>query len=346
LILDKVNLKGETMPGLRKRGEEIRGFVLQNVTQNKNIAALTSERFGITLPAVYKHIDRLVSENLIAKQSGRFALQSTRYKYIYRNGPSLSEDSIWEKDIKKHFSSLSENIRRNWIYGFLEICNNAIEHSQGEKIRVVIDENRVFTAMAISDDGIGIFKNIKTKFKLPDEKDALLELAKGKRTTDKTQHSGQGIFFASKVFDDFMIISGEIIFGSNPGKSNQAKMNKPKSSTLVYMRLANNSNRQLKTVFDEFSTEIPGDFDKTVVPVRLANSDDLMSRSQARRILSGLELFKEVILDFKDIVYIGQAFADEIFRVFSNMNPNTSIKAQNANTEVKNMINRAKNTKL
>jgi len=80
--------------------------------------------------------------------------------------------------------------------------------------------------------------------------------------------------------------------------------------------------------------------------MRLANSDDLMSRSQARRILSRLELFKEVILDFTDIKYIGQAFADEIFRVFPNMNPNTAISAQNANIEVQNMINRAKNTKL
>jgi len=75
-------------------------------------------------------------------------------------------------------------------------------------------------------------------------------------------------------------------------------------------------------------------------------SNDLVSRSQARHILSGLELFKEVILDFKDIKYIGQAFADEIFRVFTNMNPYTSITAQNANEEVRNMINRAINTKL
>jgi len=331
------------MPGLRKRGEEIRGFILQNATQNKNIAALTAERFGITLPAVYKHIDRLVSENLLTKQSGQFALQSARHKYFYKNDGSLLEDSIWEKDIKKHFSDLSENIRRNWTYGFLVICNNAIEHSQGEKIRVVIDENRVFTAMAISDDGIGIFKNIKEKLNLPEEKDALLELAKGKRTTDKTRHSGQGIFFTSKVFDDFMIVSDGIIFGSNPKINNLIRS---KTSTLVYMRLANNSNKQLREVFNEFSTEIPGDFDKTVVPVRLANSDDLMSRSQARRILSGLELFKEVILDFNGIEYIGQAFADEIFRVFSNMNKNTAITIQNANTEVQNMANRAKNTKL
>jgi hypothetical protein len=228
----------------------------------------------------------------------------------------------------------------------LEICNNAIEHSQGEKIRVAIDENRVSTAITISDDGIGIFRNIKTKFKLPEEKDALLELAKGKRTTEHTRHSGQGIFFVSKIIDVFMIVSGEIIFFFYSEKSNTAKMNRQKFSTLVYMHLSNNSNRQLKSVFDEFSTEIPGDFDKTVVPVRLVNSDDLMSRSQARRILSGLELFKEVILDFRDIEYIGQAFADEIFRVFPNMNPNTAIKAQNANKEVQNMINRAKNTKL
>jgi len=331
------------MPGLRKRGEEIRGFILQNVTQNKNIAALTAERFGITLPAVYKHIDRLVSENLLTKQSGQFTLQSARHKYLYKNDGSLLEDSIWEKDIKKHFSGLSENIKRNWTYGFLEICNNAIEHSQGKKIRVVIDENRVFTAMAISDDGIGIFKNIKAKLNLPEEKDARLELAKGKRTTDKTRHSGQGIFFASKVFDDFMIVSNGIIFGSNLKISNLIRS---KTSTLVYMRLANNSNKQLRDVFDEFSTEIPGDFDKTVVPVCLANSDDLMSRSQARRILSGLELFKEVILDFNGIEYIGQAFADEIFRVFSNMNKNTAITIQNANTAVQNMANRAKNTKL
>jgi len=331
------------MPGVRKRGEEIRDFITLNITENKNIAALTAQKFGISLPAVYKHIDRLVAENLIIKKSGRFVLQSVRHVYVYRNDKSLSEDSIWEKDIKKHFTGIPEDVRRIWIYGFLEICNNAIEHSKGKKIRVIIEENKVFTTMSISDDGIGIFKNIKTKFKLPDEKDALLELAKGKRTTEKTRHSGQGIFFVSKAFDDFMIVSNGINFGSCAEKPNFSKL---KFSTLVYMRLANNSNRKLKAVFDEFSTEIPGDFDKTVVPIRLANSDDLMSRSQARRILSGLELFKEVILDFSDIEYIGQAFADEIFRVFLSMNPHTSIIAQNTNPEVQAMINRAQKTIL
>jgi hypothetical protein len=42
------------MPGVRKRGEEIRDFILSNITESKNIAVLTAERFGISLPAVYK----------------------------------------------------------------------------------------------------------------------------------------------------------------------------------------------------------------------------------------------------------------------------------------------------
>ncbi|MDR0315731.1 MAG: DUF4325 domain-containing protein [Treponema sp.] len=227
----------------------------------------------------------------------------------------------------------------------MEIFNNAIEHSKGKKIHVVINENRIFTAISIADDGIGIFKNIKTKFRLADEKDALLELAKGKQTTDSARHSGQGIFFTSKVFDDFMIISNRITFNPNPQKDNKPITERQKYSTYVYMRLTNNSNKKLKDIFDKFSTEIPGSFDKTIVPVYMANSSDLVSRSQARRILRGLELFNEVILDFMNIEYIGQAFADEIFRVYKNMYPNIVITAQNANTEVQYMINRAINTK-
>jgi len=337
------------MPGVRRQGEKVRNFILKNITGNKNIAALTARKFNISAQAVYKHIDRLAANNLITKKSGEFIVRSRRHIYIYRNDSPLSEDAVWEADIKKHFAGLPDNVRRIWTYGFLEMFNNAIEHSQGKEIRVFIDENSIFINMIIADNGIGIFKNIKTKLKLLEEKDALFELTKGKRTTDKARHSGQGIFFVSKVFDDFLIASGGIIFSSSPGKDspkNPVKTGKNTFSTSVQMSILNDSKKHLKTVFDKFSTETPGDFDKTVVPVCLASSDDLISRSQARRVLSGLELFKEVTLDFKDVTYIGQAFADEIFRVFPNMNPNTSITAQNANTEIQNMINRAKNTLL
>jgi len=337
------------MPGVRRHGEKVRDFILRNITDNKNIAAMTARKFNISTQAVYKHIDRLEANNLIIKKSGCFIVKSERSAYVYKNSGPLSEDTVWETEIKKHFAGIPDNVRRIWTYGFLEIFNNAIEHSQGKEIRVIIEENSVFKTMIIADNGIGIFKNIKTKLKLSEEKDALFELTKGKRTTDKTRHSGQGIFFVSKVFDDFLIASGGIIFSSPPRKDgweNRVKTGGKTFSTSVRMRIINDSKKNLKNVFDKFSTEIPGDFDRTIVPVCLASSDDLISRSQARRVLSGLELFKEVILDFKDVTYVGQAFADEIFRVFPNMNPHTSITTQNANTEIQNMINRAKNTAL
>ena len=140
------------MPGVRKRGEEIRDFILKNITENSNIAALTSEQFKISLPAVYKHIDRLVSGNQIIKKNGRYALQSKQHKYIYKIEKTLSEDAVWENDIKKHFASIPKNVRNIWTYGFLEIFNNAIDHSKGKKITVVINENRIFTTLSISDD--------------------------------------------------------------------------------------------------------------------------------------------------------------------------------------------------
>jgi len=337
------------MPGVRKRGEEIREFIIANITDNSSIAALTAWQFDISLPAVYKHIDRLAADRQLIKKNGSYILNSKKNKYVYQNGKTLSEDAVWEKDIKKHFAGVSRNVGNIWVYGFLEMFNNAIEHSKGKEIRVIVYENKINISLSISDNGIGIFKNIKKKYNLIDEKDVFLELAKGKRTTDTKRHSGQGIFFTSKAFDDFLIISDGVTFNSkeeSPVRNCNVQIDKIKFSTLVYMRIANNSSRILKDVFDKFSTESPGDFDKTIIPVRLANSNDLVSRSQARRILSGLELFKEVILDFNGIEYIGQAFADEIFRVFKNMHPDTEIIAQNTNTDTQNMINRAVNTKL
>ena len=68
-------------------------------------------------------------------------------------------------------------------------------------------------------------------------------------------------------------------------------------------------------------------FRKTHVPVKLAQypGEQLVSRSQAKRLLARFEHFSEVFLDFKNVDQIGQPFADELFRVFPNNNPNTIV---------------------
>jgi STAS-like domain of unknown function (DUF4325) len=71
-------------------------------------------------------------------------------------------------------------------------------------------------------------------------------------------------------------------------------------------------------------------------------NDKLISRSQANRLLARVEVFKTVIFDFAGVPTIGQAFADEIFRVFPNRHPEIRISSVNENEEVARMIKRAK----
>jgi len=69
--------------------------------------------------------------------------------------------------------------------------------------------------------------------------------------------------------------------------------------------------------------------------------DDLISRSQAKRLLLRIDRFRTVVLDFHNVNQIGQAFADEIFRVFARSHPGVDVGFTNANEEVVKMIRRA-----
>ena len=92
-----------------------------------------------------------------------------------------------------------------------------------------------------------------------------------------------------------------------------------------------------------------GIFNKTEITVHLAEEylgEHLISRSIARRILSNIDKFKVVFLDFENIETIGQGFADEIFRVFKNKHPEISVIPLNTNEEIDFMIKRATNTKF
>jgi hypothetical protein len=103
-----------------------------------------------------------------------------------------------------------------------------------------------------------------------------------------------------------------------------------------------NSPRLLKDVFDAFTGTEDEDyaFNTTVVPVKLVlyEGEKLVSRSQAKRILNRVEKFKTVLLDFEGVDSIGQAFADEIFRVFARRNPHIMIQPINVTDIIDRMI--------
>jgi anti-sigma regulatory factor (Ser/Thr protein kinase) len=339
------------MTRVRARGEDIRNHILQHVEKHPaDIAKVTAKYFGITRQAANKHLQRLTAEKSLV-ESGKTKGKTyaicpiSEWSNHYGIDSSLAEDVVWRNDILAVLGKLPDNVSNIWHHGFTEMFNNAIDHSEGKMIMVNIRKTAVATEMTISDDGIGIFKKIQKALGLLDPRHAILELAKGKLTTDPTRHSGEGIFFTSRMFDLFDIVSDGAFFShAFGGKEDWIYEVYKLRGTHVILRLNNHTTRTARKVFDQFSSGNDYGFNKTVVPVQLVQygNENLISRSQAKRLLARVELFKVVVLDFSGVETIGQAFADEIFRVFSQSHPEIELLVTKANSEVKRMIARAK----
>ncbi len=103
-------------------------------------------------------------------------------------------------------------------------------------------------------------------------------------------------------------------------------------------QIAKQSRRDLSDVFNEYAPEeYDFAFEKSRVYVKL-HKDKYMSRSEGRRLVSRLDQFQEVVLDFTDVNRIGQGFADEIFRVFAESEPGVKIRTENVAPEINPMI--------
>lgn len=340
------------MTRVRTRGEDIRRFILENVEKHpSDIAKIAAEHFGITRQAISKHLQRLSSENSLS-ESGHTRSRSYKlsplleWRENFRISSDLAEDLIWTDSVRPVLGQPPDNVLDIWHYGFTEMFNNAIDHSGGSEIRIHIRKTAISTEMALYDDGVGIFKKIQTAMNLLDERHALLELSKGKLTTDPQRHTGEGIFFTSRMFDSFDILSGGVYFTHEFGKEEDWILEREqfKNGTAVWMRLNNHTARTTRKIFDQFSSGDNYGFNKTIVPVKLAQygNDKLISRSQAKRLLARVELFKMVIFNFDGVETIGQAFADEIFRVFAQRHPEIQLLTSKENSAVKRMIERAK----
>lgn len=117
----------------------------------------------------------------------------------------LREDEVWSEHIEPLLEGqIPENVFWMWNYCFTELLNNAIDHSEGTSVVIgVFKPSSDAVITLIRDNGVGIFRKIQEAFSLDDPREAILELAKGKLTTDPARHTGEGIFFSSRCCDDF-----------------------------------------------------------------------------------------------------------------------------------------------
>ncbi len=339
------------MAGVRKRGEQIRQFILDNVEQHPtDIVNITCKVFDISRQAVNKHVQRLVEQKaIIVKGKTRnrhyYLHPLAEREEIFPLDNTVSEDVVWRNHIAPLLGVLPDNVMDIWHYGITEMFNNAIDHSGGQNASVMLKKTATTSEVVIYDNGEGIFKKIQRVLGLHDERHSVLELAKGKLTTDPDNHTGEGIFFSSRMFDSFTILSGNVYFSHTHGEVEDwiLEHQKSQTGTMVVMKLSNNTSRTSKQVFDSFTSDDDYGFTKTIVPVRLTQygDDKLVSRSQAKRLLVRVDKFKTVIFDFNEVESIGQAFADEVFRVFANRHPDMELVPLYANNAVMQMINRA-----
>ncbi len=310
-----------------------------------------AERFSISRAAASARLKRMTDKGvLVATGSGRgkryrLAVLSERQSVYPLDG--LSEDDVWHALVAGELADAEENVRDIWQYGVTEMVNNAIDHSGSESVEVRIERTALAMRCWVRDEGEGIFRKIQRALSLYDPRDALIELAKGKFTTDPERHTGEGIFFSSKVFDCFQIRSDGLVFAHEDGGQDVILEHgiAPDRGTTVFMELRHDSSRMLREVMDEFAAPEAYTFSKTIVPIRLAihEGEKLVSRSQAKRITFRFERFENVVLDFAGVEEIGQAFADELFRVFQKAHPGTLLAPINMTPRVRRMVTRVRN---
>lgn len=336
----------------RKKSIEIRNFILENIGNHpRDITLLTSEQFDISRPAVLRHIHKLITEGVIIAHG---TTRDRHYElkllvdesFTFNPSNNVEEDKIWRHLVRPLLREMPGNVMMICEYGINEMVNNVIDHSEGTNAEIHVEQSAARVSFLVIDNGIGIFNKIQRELHLSEPRQAILELSKGKLTTDPTRHTGEGIFFVSRMFDDFVVYSEGLFFSPNDTNVEMLPDSMiERRGTTVSMGISTLSDRTLQEIFDHYTSDVyEYTFSKTDVPVTLATFGDesLVSRSQARRLLVRFHEFSEISLDFKDVDSIGQAFADEIFRVYARKNPDIEIITVNTNEQIERMIRRVR----
>lgn len=327
-----------------KKKEIIKKIAL-GICLEKTITEI-SEELELSRPTVNRYKKECIESNILRlkpEEKNRYELSTDIYNFSLEITEDSSEDLIFRKTIAPILDKLklqNQNVFQKINYCFTEMVNNTIDHSKTNKIEIKMIETYFDIFISISDFGIGIFKKLVTECDFRDEEEAIFQLSLGKLTTDKINHTGEGIFFSSKIADYFCIDSnGHKYTRINDLQTFNFGLREEEFSTAVEMSFSKDSKVTMKEIFDQFTDE-ELNFNKTIATVELATiySKTLISRSEAKRIVMNFGNFKSIVLDFKNVEYIGQGFADQIFRVYGNAHPEIKLEYKNANEDIEKMI--------
>lgn len=335
--------------------EEIKRYILRHIDQvDSKVIPKTVDAHGVSRTTVNNYLRTLLASGVITRSGNSRAIYALVNKvsvFSYDTGKKLQEDSIFQSDILPLLSPLKGNAQEIWKYSFTEMMNNAIEHASAGRIIVRVLQNALSTTMLIMDDGIGIFNKIREYYAKAEGEELSLDevvsmLFAGKVTTDKQHHSGEGIFFTSRIMDDFIICSEKKIFSHDVVDDMffDADLSAMEHGTIVSMSLENETNREAAEIMNNYA-DVDRGFFRTQIPIaHVFPAPGPVSRSEARRLLAMIVKFQVATLDFSGVESIGQGFTHELFIVFRRSCPDIDFECINMNEKVKNMILRVQNT--
>ncbi len=323
--------------------------VLDLLRRGPTTSTAVARGLGVSRQAAHARLKALVESGRVVREG---VARATRYRLPAaelweRSFPlaGLAEDRVLQQMVAEDAAvgRLTGEAEGLVAYVVTELVNNAIDHSSGNQVRVSVEQRGTLLLLEIEDDGVGVFAHVRDALGLPSELVALQELSKGKTTTAPEHHTGEGLFFTSKAVDFFCLASGAQAWIVDNRREDMAvaAVEPPLQGTLASVEIDLADVRSLAMLFDEYTQDY--EFAKTRTVVRLfAIGVRFVSRSEAKRLLHGLDRFRAVVLDFRGVEGVGQGFADEVFRVWARAHPAVSLEPVNMNETVAFMVERAR----
>src|SRR5438105_2712653 len=186
-----------------------------------------ADRLGISRQSAHAWLSRLVDEGRLVRQGAGRGSRYRRSSPAFASGKwprkGLGEDAVWrefEPAVKRRVRR--ENVISITRFAFTEMMNNAIDHSNAESVAARFVDTGAAISFEVEDDGIGIFAHVMRTRGLRSPFEAIAELQKGKVTTMPEAHTGQGIFFSSKMVDRLTIESDTTRWIIDSVKADQA----------------------------------------------------------------------------------------------------------------------------
>lgn len=311
-----------------------------------DLAAQLMQRLSVSRRMAVKTIARLVETQWLVQQGtprrphhvpGLLRQVVQRYALA-----GLDEARPWSRDFAPNFA-LPAKVQRMAQHAFGELLNNAIDHSGGTNVTVSMRQTPAHLQLLVSDDGCGLFDKVARSFKVDDPALAMLELSKGKLTSDPERHTGRGLFFTSRIADVLDLHANDAAFQHRAWQRHRWSRTTPaaRQGTSVFVAIALDTTRTLDAVLREHSRDGRGyAFERTVVPLQLITAPGcaLDSRAQARQAAQRLQQFRHAQLDFSGVTEIGHGFADELFRVFARSQPELALEPVNMSPGVRALI--------